>query len=162
MVTRLVSFLFLCCIVSGCTSQSPTTTTVTIAGETFKLELALNTKTRTLGLMGRTSVPKGEGMLFVFPKAIKRSFWMKNCLIPIDLLFLDSRGTVTAVHQMPIEEARTPSESELAYDSRLSHYWSNGPARYAIELESGEAGRLGIHVNDRITLDFDFLRSIAR
>jgi uncharacterized membrane protein (UPF0127 family) len=162
MVTRLVSFLFLCCIVSGCTSQSPTTATVTIAGETFKLELALNTKTRARGLMGRSSVLEGGGMLFVFPKASNRSFWMKNCLIPIDLLFLDSRGTITAVHQMPTEEARGPSESEFAYDSRLTHYWSNGPARYAIELESGEASRLGIRVNDRITLDFDFLRSIAR
>ena len=74
MVTRLVSFLFLCCIVSGCTSQLPTTATVTIAGETFNLELALNTKTRTFGLMGRTSVPKGEGMLFVFTEASNRSF----------------------------------------------------------------------------------------
>jgi uncharacterized membrane protein (UPF0127 family) len=162
MVARFLTFLLLTCMITGCYSPPPTSATIQIAGETFKLELALNNKARARGLMERTSIPKGEGMLFVFPDAINRSFWMKNCLIPLDIMFLDSRGTVTAVHNMPIEEPRAPSESEFAYDSRLGHYWSNSPSRFAIELEAGELNRLGITVNDRIVMDFNFLRSITQ
>ena len=133
MVTRFLIILTLTCLLGGCNSPTPSVATVSIKGETYTLELALNIQSRVQGMMYRTSIIHGEGMLFVFPDATERSFWMKNCLIPLDLLFLDSRGTVTAVHEMPIEPPMTAQESEFAYENRLEHYWSHGPARFAIE-----------------------------
>lgn len=163
MVIRFLTFLFLCCIPLGCGAQSQTlTATIPIGNEIFYVTIVNTTQTRAQGLMHRTEIPKDGGMLFVFPDAILRSFWMKNCLVPIDLIFLDSRGTITATHAMPIEEPKTEDESEWEYDNRLSHYWSNSPARFAIELQSGSIKRLGLEVNERIALDVPHLRSLAR
>jgi uncharacterized protein len=146
----------------GCNTQPQTSTKVSIGKETFQLELALDMQSRTAGLMHRTEIPSDGGMLFVFPDAIARSFWMKNCLLPIDLLFLDSRGTITALHEMPIEPDKSPEENDLEYERRLKHYWSGAPARFAIELKSGSIQRLQLKINDHIDLDTAYLRSIAR
>ncbi len=162
MATRFLLILALSFFLGGCNAPAPTVAIVSIKGETYTLELALNTQSRVQGMMHRTSINPGEGMLFVFPDATERSFWMKNCLIPLDILFLDSRGTVTALHEMPVEAPKSNQESEFAYEQRLEHYWSHGPARFAIELASGEINRLGLRVNDRIALDTSLMRSIAR
>lgn len=163
MVTRLALLIIGCCITFGC-SSNPTKNSVSIGigGENFHLELVVDDQSRAQGLMNRTHLGSDEGMLFIFPFAEERSFWMKNCLIDIDLIFLDSRGTVTAVHSMPLEPPRGANETIIQYENRLLHYWSNGPARFAIELSSGSFKRLGVHVNDRITLDLPTLKRLAR
>ena len=135
---------------------------VTIEGETFRLELAVDETSRERGMMGRTDIPAGTGMLFVFPDARWRSFWMKNCLIDIDLIFLDARGSVTATHRMRVEQPRLADESERDYEARLAPYVSARPAQFAIELRSGSIDRLGIGVDDRIALDLDDLKDRAQ
>ncbi len=162
MAFKLLACTLCCCVILGCKTQQQTSTTVSIGSETFQLELALDIPSRTEGLMHRTEIATTGGMLFVFPDAIKRSFWMKNCLISIDLLFLDSRGTITALHAMPPEPEKASDESNLEYEGRLNHYWSGPPARFAIELKSGSIQRLHLKVNDRIELDTAHLRSLAR
>ncbi|HJN71240.1 MAG: DUF192 domain-containing protein [Phycisphaerae bacterium] len=163
MATRLIAAILSISFVMGCTrSTQPTSVEVAIAGETFTLELSTDTPSRIHGLMERTSIPDHGGMLFVFTDASERSFWMANCLINIDLLFLDSRGTITAAHEMKIEEPQGVTESQWDYERRLKHYYSNGPARFAIELQEGTIQRLHLRVNDRIPLDLRDLRNIAR
>src|SRR5688572_8148591 len=78
------------------------TETVVINGETFNLELALDEAARALGLKHRASIPEQGGMLFVFPdsKVDIQSFWMHECLVDIDIIYLDPRGSVTATHRM--------------------------------------------------------------
>jgi uncharacterized membrane protein (UPF0127 family) len=162
MVTRILILCTLCFYTIGCNSPAPTTANVQISSDIFILELALDVPSRVKGLMNRTALEKNKGMLFVFTDSNRRSFWMKNCIIPIDLLFLDARGTITALHEMKPEAPKAPEENEFAYDARLSHYWSNGPARFAIELQEGEIKRLGLSLNDRIPIDTVFLQSLAR
>lgn len=162
MVTRL-TLLLIIFLSQGCVSPSQTSyASVTIGGELYELELSLDTHSRVSGMMHREEIPQHGGMLFVFPNAIERSFWMKNCFVNIDLIFLDSRGTVTATYSMLIEPPQGDNESQWEYESRLHHYWSAGPARFAIELAEGSIKRLGLRVNDQIALDLSYLRSIAR
>ncbi len=150
-------------LVCSCSSnQQASELTIDIKGESFTFDLALDFQSRRLGLMHREKLDDGSGMLFVFPDADERSFWMKNCLFNIDLIFLDSRGTITAVHSMQTEDPKSEHESEFAYENRLNHYWSNGPARFAMEFQEGTNNRLGFKVNDKLNLDLTYLKSLAR
>ena len=163
MVTRFITTFLFVCLFQGCGLQMQTSNaTVNIGGEAFQLEIVRDMQSRAQGLMHRDEIPADGGMLFIFPDTAPRSFWMKNCLIPIDLLFLDSRGTITATHEMAIETPQSQEESDWEYENRLSHYWSNSPARFAIELRSGSIRRLGLRTNQHISLDLQHLRSIAR
>ncbi|MBT4530166.1 MAG: DUF192 domain-containing protein [Phycisphaerae bacterium] len=157
--------ILLCCFFLGmqsCSSPPPTSVLVSIAGQQFNLEVVLDDVTRARGMMGRTSFTVDGGMLFIFPNAEVRSFWMKNCLIDIDLIFLDSRGTITALHEMSIEAPQENDESDWAYEQRMGHYFSYTPARFAIELEAGSIQKLHLRVNDHINLDLTYLKSLAR
>jgi uncharacterized membrane protein (UPF0127 family) len=163
MVIRVTFIIMLLLHLTACaTPTSATSAKVVIAGELFTLELMLDNSSRSNGMMHRNKIAKNEGMLFVFPDSIRRSFWMKNCFIDIDLIFLDSRGTITTLYEMPIESPKSPEETQRTYESRLSHYYSNGPSRFAIELQAGSIQRLKLRVNEQIPLDLNFLKSIAR
>ena len=163
MATRLIILLLITFIAQGCTSRTQATSAVVdIGGETFNLELILDERSRANGMMNRTSIPVDGGMLFVFTDSSERSFWMKNCLVDIDLIFLDSRGTIIALHEMPLEPPQGAGESDWSYEGRLAKYWSRGPCRFAIELAAGSIRRLKLRVNDRIKLDLEELKSMAR
>jgi uncharacterized protein len=83
-------------------------------------------------------VPKGHGMLFVFPQAIPLSFWMKNTYIPLDIAYLDASGKVLNTEAMkPHDETGVPSR---------------GPALYALEMKRGEFARLGIRTGTKVTI----------
>ncbi len=162
MAQRLLTIIVLL-FASCCSSKQQTNhVTMDVKGETYIFDLALDFQSRRVGLMHREKLEDGEGMLFVFPDASERSFWMKNCLFNIDLIFLDSRGTITAVHSMKVEDPQSEAESDFAYEDRLNHYWSNGPARFAMEFKEGTNEALGFKVNDKLNLDLPFLKSLAR
>ena len=100
----------------------------------FTLELAATDKTRQHGLMHRHSLPADRGMLFVFPDEAPRSFWMRNTVIPLDIVYLDKHGKVVSISQMkPLDESGVPSAT---------------PAKYAIELNEGAAAKAGVKVGD--------------
>ena len=105
-----------------------------LGGQPFTLELAATEKTRQHGLMHRQSMPANHGMLFVFADEQPLSFWMKNTLIPLDIVYLDKGGKVVSVSRMkPMDETGVPS---------------GRPAKYAIELNEGTAARVGLKVGD--------------
>ena len=125
---------------------------VVLRGVAFELERAADPVSRTAGLMFRDSIDERGGMLFVFPDDVPRTFWMRNCLVDMDLLFLDARGRIVAIHEMQMEPLRRPQESESAYLNRLRRYPSGAPARFAIELRAGTARALGLRVGSRVDL----------
>lgn len=127
--------------------------TVKIKDKTFKLEVAATNDARMKGLGGRTELAPDGGMLFVFPRAQRLQFVMRDCLIPIDIIFLDSAGRVTAIHTMPNEEPRRADEDEYAYEFRLKKYSSRFPAQYAIEIQAGMAAKIGIKEGEKIELN---------
>lgn len=74
----------------------------------FRVEIADTEATRTRGLMFRETLPKGAGMLFVYERPQTAAFWMKNTLIPLDIIFLDQQGRVTRVHERAVPGDLTP------------------------------------------------------
>jgi len=64
----------------------------------FRVELANTPDTRSRGLMFRESMPTGAGMLFIYDSPQRATFWMRNTLIPLDMIFTDDTGTVQHVH----------------------------------------------------------------
>ena len=148
----------------GCSEirDGPLTETIEIQGERFTLEIALDDVSRIRGLQGRTTIPSDGGMLFVFPDAQARSFWMADCLVDIDLIFLDPRGRVTATHQMKVETPQGEDESRLAYQARLRGYFSVYPAQFAIELAAGSINRLDVRFEQRIELDLRRLKGLPQ
>jgi len=74
----------------------------------FTVELADDDQERAQGLMNRESMPMSAGMLFVYPSPRLAGFWMKDTLIPLDMIFLDRTGTVTYVHHEAVPLDETP------------------------------------------------------
>lgn len=103
-------------------------------GETsFSVEIADDAAERAQGLMFRQSMARGSGMLFVYPSPQPVSFWMKNTLIPLDIIFLDVHGEVTHVHPNAI-----PGD--------LSPIPGGNKVFAVLEINAGLAARYGISV----------------
>ena len=143
-------------------SGAAETARVTIAGETFTLDIAADTDSIARGLMGVTDIEPDGGMIFVFPQSRFPRFWMKNCLVDIDLLYLDSVGGVVGVHRMTTEPPQADNESEAEYEDRLPRYESDVAVRFAIELRAGSLDRLGINIGDSVEFDHRRLKLLAR
>ena len=102
----------------------------------FQLEVARTPFERAYGLMERASLPEDAAMLFVYEGEEYLSFWMKNTLIPLDILFLNAQGVVVDV-QTTHTQIGVP-------DDALKLYRSAQPARFALEMNAGLAEALGI------------------
>lgn len=134
---------------------------VTINDRTFTLELAADEAKREKGLGDRAEIPPDGGMLFVFRDAAVRQFVMRDCLVPIDIIFVDASGRVTATHSMPIEP-RNPGEDNRTYELRLKRFGSRYAAQYVIELAGGTLPSLGVTEGQPIDLDLERLKALAR
>jgi uncharacterized membrane protein (UPF0127 family) len=145
---------------AGCGAQrtdatGQATQPVTIAGRSFELELALTPEARYQGLSGREHIAADGGMLFAFPDSRERAFVMRDCLVPIDIIFLDGQGRVVRTHQMTVEPKDTP-------EHELTRYPSGWPAQFAIELKGGLLDELDVKKGQRIALPLKRLKQRAR
>ena len=113
--------------------------------ERFTVELADTQDKRTLGLMFRDSMPDDHGMLFIFPLETRRSFWMKNTRIPLDIFYFDSNLALVSV-----AENTPPCRTR-----KCTAYPSDGPAKYVLELNAGKAAELGVKSGDVLELHLD-------
>lgn len=103
----------------------------------FKVELALDEGSQAQGLMFRRSMPDDHGMLFVYDREQSISMWMKNTVLPLDMLFVKRDGTIANIAK------RTEPFSERVISSF-------GPVYGVLELNGGTADRLSIKVGDRV------------
>jgi len=104
----------------------------------FSVEIADDPEERARGLMFRQSLPGGAGMLFVYDYPQRVSFWMRNTLIPLDMLFIDARGVVQHIHHnaIPRDETSIPGG-----DNRLAVLEINGGLSRAMGITVGTAIR---------------------
>ena len=132
-------------MLSSCVACASGEPSVNFGGKTFKVEIADTQEKQALGLMFRDHMPADEGMIFIFPNEAPRSFWMKNCRIPLDIMYFDKELKLVSI------SANTPP----CKVSRCPSYPSKAPAQYVLELNAGTASALGIEVGDKMTLDLD-------
>ncbi|MBS0430977.1 MAG: DUF192 domain-containing protein [Proteobacteria bacterium] len=139
----LCTFVLIACCAScaGAPAAASAGPAVELRGHRIGVEIAADDASREHGLMDRTSMPADHGMLFVFPDSQIRTFWMKDTLIPLDMLFFDAdRRVVTLLADVP------PCKADPC-----PIYPSTQPARYVLELNAGTAEKLGAHEGDVAT-----------
>jgi uncharacterized membrane protein (UPF0127 family) len=120
------------------------TAKINLGKQEYQLEIAKTVPQQSKGLMDRTSLCSNCGMIFVFGLEMPQAFWMKNTLIPLDMIFLDHSGLI-------INIVTAVPEPGVA-DSKLTIYQSSSPAKYVIELNSGDANKLGLKPGDIVKI----------
>jgi uncharacterized membrane protein (UPF0127 family) len=143
-------------------AKEPPREEVVIAAEAFRLEIAADPVARARGLMERAEIDEHGGMLFIYRDVRRRSFWMKNCLVDIDLIYLGSKGRIVGCHKMKKEPPRRETETDAVYEWRLKSYRSRRPAQFVIELKAGSIDRLKLERGQTVELDYSRLRKMAR
>ncbi len=128
---------------SGCAANPPIlpvakiTVDTSSGPKTFVVELADDTASQERGLMYRRVMAPDAGMLFDFHNDEKLSFWMKNTVLPLDMLFIRSDGTISTIEPNAIPFSTTPIPSAE-------------PVRAVLEINGGRAHDLGIRAGDRV------------
>lgn len=139
----LLPTLLLLASCASASSPSQRAAVVALHGQRFSVELATDDAQRQHGLMNRTSLPADHGMLFVFPRTGPQAFWMKNTLIPLDILYFNAgRRLVSMQLDVP------PCTADPC-----PVYPSDAPARYVLELSAGTARRIGAQAGDVLEVD---------
>jgi len=103
----------------------------------FKVEVATTPEQLEQGLMFRQNLAADGGMIFDFKAPQPAMMWMKNTLIPLDMLFVDGQGRIVSLH-------------ERAVPGSLETIGSGAPVRAVVELNGGTVARLGIKPGDRV------------
>ena len=110
---------------------------------TLLVEVADTPQEQMTGLMNREELPPGEGMLFVFGEDSGRSFWMKNTLIPLDMIFINSSLDIVSIQRdvPPCTESPCPV------------YRSGLPAMYVVEANAGFSEENGIRPGQKVSIN---------
>jgi len=118
---------------------------------TVQLEVADTEAKRQRGLMFRPSLEPGNGMLFVFDEPGSHPFWMQNCLISIDIIWLDEQGRVADV-AASVPPCKLPGCTPPCDSNTCPTYSHKGQAKYVIEVVAGFAEAHGLKAGDRVQL----------
>lgn len=103
----------------------------------FRVEMAVRPEDQTVGMMFRTAMQPNEGMLFDWGQPRESAMWMRNTLIPLDMVFIAADGRVHRIHERAVPQSLATIESR-------------GPVRATLELQGGTAERLNLRVGDRV------------
>jgi uncharacterized membrane protein (UPF0127 family) len=103
----------------------------------FRVAVADTPNERAQGLMNVPEMPRMAGMLFVYERPQRVSFWMRNTLIPLDMIFADATGTVQRIHEnaVPLDETPIPGGDDI---------------QYVLEINGGLSEQLGLSEGDEM------------
>lgn len=106
------------------------------------VEVAINPTERSQGLMFRSKMKEDKGMIFIFERDDMQSFWMKNTIIPLDIMFINSKGVINTIHKntVPYSERPLPSKDK---------------SQFVVEVNGGYSDRHGIKEGDLIEYKLD-------
>lgn len=125
----------------GCAADGPRATVHRADGSTVTvaLEVMATPSARERGMMYRTALAEDRGMLFVFPDEIERAFWMKNTLIPLDMLFIARDGRIVGIYPEAVPLSMAPMSV-------------GKPSRFVLEVNGGWSARHNVRAGDRVEL----------
>ena len=134
---RLGALALVAAFCSACAAESPEQIPLHIGQHIFQVEVAATQQQREHGLMQRDALPANGGMLFVFERAGRHCFWMRNTPLPLSIAFADIDGRIVQLDDMqPHTDA---------------FHCANVDTRYALEVSQGGFQRRGIVPGDQIT-----------
>ena len=122
---------------AGMQPQAGTMATIVVAATPFTVEIAETDEQKAHGLMGRESMPANTGMWFVFDRPVQEQFWMKDTLIPLDLLFIGDDMKIVSI----AKNAKPLSEELIS---------STAPYKFVLEVNGGIADKYGFKVGDAV------------
>ena len=120
--------------------------TVTIGTAVYTVEIADDNLTRGKGLSGQISLPDDHGMLFIFDNPAIQTFWMKDMLFPIDIVWISDECLVDSI------TPNIPIPLESTEINRLPRYQSDSPVKYVLEIAQGQAKIWDIKAGDSVLL----------
>lgn len=103
----------------------------------FRTEMALGPNEQTVGMMFRTAMAPDDAMLFDWGQPRESSMWMRNTLLPLDMIFITADGRINHIHERAVPQS-------------LAAISSRGPVRATLEVQGGTAERLDLRVGDRV------------
>lgn len=110
----------------------------------FNVEIADEPNEREKGLMFRDNLSQDTGMFFIFDEPKILNFWMKNTLIPLDIIFIDENFKIISVSEN--------AEPCIEKDAMCPGYFSQSAAKYVLEIAGGRAKELKIKTGDKISI----------
>lgn len=132
---------------TGCSQTSSNLHQTTIGDQTFYLQHATTPPLITQGLMHIDQMPTNQGMLFLFESEAPRSFWMKNTLIALDIIFLNqNQEIINIAKQVPPCKTIDPTQQNCPT------YQSLGGAKYVLELNGGLSDQLNLETGNQLDL----------
>ena len=140
---RAVLLMALALATVGATTALPVVVVRAPAAD-LRLEVAVTPDQQERGLMSRTSLAAHTGMLFVFDRDERVAFWMKDTLIPLDMVFIGADGTVRTVYANVRPAPSSMPDNDIPREA--------GVAKYVIELPAGEAQHDGIVGGIKLTI----------
>ncbi len=139
---RLLIFLFICAIfLLGCGKNE----VILPDGSSIQIELAQTQEETERGLMYRETLGENEGMLFIFEQDDIRLFWMKNTLIDLDMIFIDSTGKIVNIADSVPHSYIDAPEEEIAT--------AGGFGKYVLEVNAGFALKHNLHQGDKLIIN---------
>ena len=126
-------------------AQLPTTQVTLPDGALIEAELAISSAEQARGLMFRAELPPDRGMLFVGSRSTQRSFWMYQCLIALDIIWMDGAHRI-------VEIVRSAPPCGSTDPGNCPSYGGNANSVYVLELAAGQSDAHGLSLGDR--LDF--------
>lgn len=106
---------------------------------TIDIELAEDEEAQELGLMYRTHLDEYQGMLFIFKEADVHSFWMKNTILPLDIIFINDKREIIKIHKNTAPYQESPGYSSVK------------PALYVVEVNAGYCDKFNVKEGDKIS-----------
>lgn len=137
-MNKIKLIIFLLLVSAGCAASGTSADQVCFEKTCFTVETVSTLEQRSLGLMYRKSMAEDKGMLFIFQQAQPYAFWMKNTLIPLDIIWMDHARRV--VH---IEKNVPPCEQDPC-----ASYHPLASALYVLEINAGVAQEKNIRLGD--------------
>ena len=141
---KLLLALIVTIFITGCQHSATEPPIVQVGDQKFIVEIADEGHERREGLMYREELDEGHGMLFIFPKESPHSFWMKNTLIPLDIIWLSEKKEIVDIQTVP------PCKP----DTNCQSYKPKVAAKYVLEVNAGEfKGKVGDEATFEIEIE---------